>query len=577
MDNKTFLRELKNRKLITQEAVDGIVQELSHSRKSAEELVYERRLIDDMEVLKMKSEVLGVPYKLLEKEGPSKELLKLMPEGTAQTYKVIPLAKDEKMLVVGMVNSDDIEAQDALISLTRKLNLNLGVYLIRMGDFERVMKTYSPYKSEVEAALKSIQGTGEEGAMGHIVELDKKVALTEEAPIIKLVSSTMEAAVRANASDIHIEPQRDRMRIRFRIDGDLKEVSSFPIKLHQPITSRIKVLTNLQLDETRRPQDGRLRTRISGRDIDFRVATFPTPAGEKVALRVLDPSVGLKSFTNLGMNEVNQKIMMGGITRSFGMTLITGPTGSGKTTTLYALMQFLNKEEVNVVTLEDPVEYMIDGANQSQVRPEIKYTFASGLRQILRQDPDIIMIGEIRDRETASLAINAALTGHIVLSTLHTNNAIGIIPRLLDMGIESYLLPSALNIMEAQRLVGRLCDSCKKKGEAPAGIEAIIEEEMGRLPARAQALVTQTKPFFIYSAKGCDECNQKGIVGRIAIFEALMMTAELRTIVHKKGGEEDILQEAARQEMLTMRQDGIIKALDGIISMEEILRETREE
>jgi type IV pilus assembly protein PilB len=489
---------------------------------------------------------------------------------------VVPLEASDDLFVAGMVNPDDEKAQEALRFVGKQHKVNLGIYLVPMSLWEFVLRKYSPYRSEVEAAVRSLSA-----AASNKMTFEQKIVSveggtttgSEDAPIIRIVASTLKEAVWQKASDIHIEPQRNRMRIRFRLDGDLQEVASMPIELHQPIVSRIKVLSNLKIDETRIPQDGRFRTVLMGRDIDFRVATFPTPVGEKVAIRVLDPTVGLKGLGQLGLISRNEVALRQAIAKPYGMVLITGPTGSGKTTTLYALMQILNRDEVNIVSLEDPVEYYMDGLNQSQVHPEIGYDFASGLRQILRQDPDVIMVGEIRDNETAGLAIHAALTGHVVLSTLHTNNAAGVIPRLIDMGVEPFLIPAALNVMVGQRLVPRLCQECKKAKTPTPEIAAIIESELKNIPAQAKTGIDE-QTLTVYESSGCDACKGKGVSGRIALFEMLEMNRELERIVAARQGESAIVEEAKRQNMVTLRQDGILKALEGLVSIETVLRET---
>ena len=407
-----------------------------------------------------------------------------------------------------------------------------------------------------------------------MVKLEETAATSEDAPIIRIVAKTFSEAVQRGSSDVHIEPLENYLRIRFRIDGKLKEEMALPIELAQSIISRVKIISNLKIDETRIPQDGRFRTQILGREIDFRVSTFPTPLGEKAAIRVLDPSTGLKSFGQLGLDGKNLEIVKEGLARPFGMILVTGPTGSGKTTTIYALLQTLNNDSVNILSLEDPVEYLVPGVNQSQVRPEINYDFASGLREILRQDPDIIMVGEIRDNETGGLAVHAALTGHIVLSTLHTNNAVGVIPRLIDMKIEPFLIPSSLNLMVSQRLVGRLCQDCKKSETAPPEIQKIIKKELADLPAETTSAYQE--PYKIYHSEGCPKCQGRGIVGRIAIFEVFRMSNELQEIINTKPTAQRILEEAKRQGMVTLRQDGVLKALSGLVSVEDIIRETEE-
>ncbi|MBI4094459.1 MAG: type II/IV secretion system protein, partial [Candidatus Liptonbacteria bacterium] len=310
------------------------------------------------------------------------------------------------------------------------------------------------------------------------------------------------------------------------------------------------------------------------RYIDFRVSTFPTPLGEKAAVRVLDPTTGVKSIDGLGLEGRNAELVREGLARPFGTILLTGPTGSGKTTTLYALLQELNKVDVNIVSLEDPVEYFVAGVNQSQVQPEIGYDFASGLRQILRQDPDVILVGEIRDRETAGLAIHAALTGHIVLSTLHTNNAVGAIPRLIDMKVEPFLLPSTLTMVIAQRLVSRLCDACKKKGEAPPPIQNVIKKALAGLPAGVTG--GYKEPYVIYRAPGCAECRDRGTKGRIGLFEVLKMSPALEEIVMREPTASRLSAQAKQEAMVSLRQDGIVKALQGLVSVEEVVRETED-
>lgn len=583
MDGKIFLAELINQNLITEESSKKLFQESALSKKNVDEIVYERRLADEDKISQIKSQIIGVPYKKIkldEIDGLSDELLNILPEEMARNYKAIPLSKTNDILVVGMVNPDDIKAQEALKFIGRQLRLNLGVYLIAPSVWETVLRRYSPYSNEISLAISSLSLDPLKSSLSQIVKLEEGALSGEEAPIIKIVASTLKEAVYSKASDIHIEPQRGRLRIRFRIDGELQEVSSMPIAIHQLIVSRVKVLSNLKIDETRVPQDGRFRTILLGRDIDFRVATFPTPVGEKVAIRVLDPQVGLKGLEELGLSHRNFNVVNRAIEKPYGMILISGPTGSGKTTTLYATMQILNKEESNIVSLEDPVEYFIDGLNQSQVRPEIGYDFASGLRQILRQDPDVIMVGEIRDNETAGLAIHASLTGHIVLSTLHTNNAVGVIPRLIDMKVEPFLLPASINLMISQRLVSMLCQKCKKTEKPNAEVQSIIKKELEKIPK--DIIDEQVKKnnlnndYETYRAVGCSACKNKGIVGRIALFEILEMTPELEEIVNTNPREDKILEQAKKQGMVSLRQDGVLKALKGLVSIEEVMRETKE-
>lgn len=574
MDNKILLQELVKKDLISEEASKKLLQEAALIRRNVEDLIYERRLVDEEKLADIKSRLLNVPYKKIKVEEISEDVLKSVSEEAVRNYKIVPISKTGEMLVIGMLNPDDSNAQDALKFIAKQSRINLGVYLIVPSVWESILRRYSPYRSEIDAAIKSLRIEGKTYSQQAVRLEETKGTDSEDAPIIKIVATTLKEAVWQKASDIHVEPQRNRLRIRFRINGELQEVSSSPIELHQPIVSRIKVLSNLKIDETRIPQDGRFRAIIFGRDIDFRVATFPTPVGEKVAIRVLDPTTGLKGLEELGLIGKNFQLAKNAIDKPYGMILITGPTGSGKTTTLYALMQTLNKDNVNIVSLEDPVEYFMDGLNQSQVKPEIGYDFASGLRQILRQDPDIIMVGEIRDNETAALTIHSALTGHIVLSTLHTNNAVGVIPRLIDMKVEPFLLPSSLNLMIGQRLISRLCQKCKQAENVSPEVSDIIRRELAKMPN--EMVVKIKAPFKTYHSPGCAVCKNKGISGRVALFEVLEMTSELRIIISEDPDEPKILEESKRQQMITLRQDGILKALDSLVSIEEVLRETTE-
>ncbi len=567
MDEHALIQSLVDGQFLSQSQGDALLRESAAISKRAEDIIYDRRLVAEVEVARAKSVVLNIPYAKVSTEGITPELVKMVPEETVSTYKAAPLSRQGDMLVVGMVHPDDVKAQEALRFIAKRNRLSLGVYVITPSDLELIMRKYSPFSATVESALQGIQG-GRGGASNgerKVKLLEEAVSVNEDVPVIKIVSSTLKEAVSSGASDIHIEPQRDRLRIRLRLDGVLQEVATVPLDLHQPIVSRIKILANLKIDETRTPQDGRFRTVLFGRDIDYRVSTFPTPAGEKIAIRVLDPQTGLKKLEDLGLQGHNEKAVRSSLTKPFGMILISGPTGSGKTTTLYALMRGLNTEGANVVSLEDPVEYTMDGVNQSQVRPEIGYDFASGLREILRQDPDVIMVGEIRDKETAELAVHAALTGHVVLSTIHTNDAAGVIPRLIDMGVDAFLLPSALNLMVSQRLVGRLCDTCKKSEKPSAEIAELLEKEIGAL---------KKGPYEVWRAEGCKTCRNKGITGRVAIFEVFEMTRELGAVIAKDPSAGNVAGEAVRQGMLTLRQDGLLKAIEGVISVEEVLRET---
>lgn len=572
MKDEELIQALIKNSLLEESAATKLKREVALSGRRVEEIISERHLVDELKLVNLKSQLLGVPYQKIDFDGFDDKLLTLIPEETVRTYGVVPLGQEEGLLVAGMLNPDDTKASEALKFIARRSRLNLGVYLISWSDWQAILRKYSPYKSQIQAAIQSLNLKSSESE--RIVGLEESKLANEEAPIIRVVAETLKEAIESQASDVHIEPQDNYLRIRFRIDGELKEVASLPVEISHLVVSRVKVISNLKIDETRIPQDGRFRSNILNREIDFRVATFPTPHGEKVAIRILDSSVGLKNFDQLGLVGKNLEIVKRGLNKPYGMIIISGPTGSGKSTTLYALLQSLNSEGVNIVSLEDPVEYFVDGINQSQVRPEIGYDFASGLRQILRQDPDIIMVGEIRDNETAGLAIHAALTGHIVLSTIHTNNAMGVIPRLVDMKVEPFLLPSAINLMISQRLVSTLCKNCKTSIEAPAPLQKIIKDSLKDLPTEFN--LGFKEPYTIYKAPGCDKCHNKGFIGRMSIMEVFEMTPSLQNIIMNDPTPEKMLAEAKNQGMVTLRQDGILKSLSGLISIEEVIRETME-
>jgi len=520
-------------------------------------------------------EIPKVPFIDLSSKEIPVEVLKEIPEEAATFYKFVPIDKKGNILELGMLNPDDLKAKEALRFLVRRSGLESKIFSIDLVGLRNVIKQYRTLHGEVKKALKELQGeleteTKKESVKGGIKEIVKSISA--DAPITKIVAVILRHAVEGGASDIHIEPIEDRIKVRFRVDGILYTSLFLPKDIQSAIVSRIKILTSLKIDETRVPQDGRFSTNVIGKKIDFRVSTFPNVNGEKVALRVLDPTVGLKTFSELGLQDYNLETLEKAIKQPFGMILISGPTGSGKSTTLYSILKKLDRDEVNIISLEDPVEYHIGNVNQSQIRPEIDYTFASGLRHILRQDPDIIMVGEIRDEETAKLSIHAALTGHIFLSTLHTNNAIGVIPRLSDMGISPFLLPSSLNLAIAQRLVRRLCPHCCKEITASPQITEVIEKELANLSPIHRKAFPWEKPYKIHKSIGCKFCASKGTKGRVALFEMLTMTPQLEKIINEGPSEAGIGEEAQRQGMITMKQDGINKVLHGAISFEEMLR-----
>lgn len=577
-----LLKLLVQKNMLAQETAAQLTGEAASLNRSVEDLLVERNLVEEELLFQVKAEALQIPLRHVEAKEIPLKVLELIPEDSAKYYRMVPLSKKEEMVEIGMVAPENIQAKEALNFLSRQGNFSFEVSLLTPSLFEAVMRAYRNQKNEMGQALEELQEEiktekeGKEKKQG--LQLQR---LVEEAPITKMVAVVLRNAVEGKASDIHIEPVRDKLRVRFRMLGELYSSLFLPKRVHQAVVARIKILSNLKIDEQRIPQDGRFSALVEEKNVDFRVSTFPTALGEKVAIRVLDPEVGLKSFEELGLEGTNLQKIQNALQRPFGLILVTGPTGSGKTTTLYAMLQSLNREASNIVSLEDPVEYLIEGVNQSQIRPEIGYDFASGLRQVLRQDPNIIMVGEVRDKDTATLTVHAALTGHIVLSTLHTNNAAGVIPRLLDMGVDKYLIPATLSVAASQRLVRRLCDNCKERVKPKKEIQDIILEELRKIPAKADSLAashvaTRGKEITLFAPKGCKACSSTGYTGRIGIFEVLEMSDELSGIILSTPSDANISKEGVRQGMITLRQDGILKALGGQTTYEEVIRATQD-
>ena len=559
--------------MIDQKQASSLEYDIKISGKKVEEVILEKGLASEDVLFALKGEELNIPLKKIIPEEVPLEILELIPQESAKHYQMIPLSRKEKMLEVGMVYPEDLKAQEALQFLSRQGKFTYKIVLITATTFNELLKQYRTLKKEVTLALEELET---ELKTETTVKSSLEKGLTEEAPITKVVAVILRQAVENKASDIHIEPGRKELKIRFRMDGLLHISLLLPLKIHPAVVARVKILSNLKIDETRLPQDGRFSTTVGGKNIDFRVSTFPTYYGEKVVMRVLDPSEGVKNFDKLGLEKRNLEVVDKAAHKPFGLILATGPTGSGKTTTLYAILNLLNEEDVNIITLEDPVEYFVEGISQSQIQPEIGYTFASGLRHVLRQDPDIIMVGEIRDEETAALATHAALTGHIVLATLHTTNALGVIPRLIDLGVAPFLMPSSLSLAMAQRLVRTLCPDCKKKVAPDPETRDMILKEIDSLPPVIKKDVKIGKPLELYEAQGCKKCKNSGYLGRVALYEILEMTSQLGEIILKTPTEARIYEEAHRQGMITMKQDGILKVLTGLTSLEEVLSATED-
>ncbi|MBI4128753.1 MAG: type II/IV secretion system protein [Parcubacteria group bacterium] len=554
------------------------IKEEAREESAREELLFSRGLVTEEDLSRAKARLFQLPiWDGASVAKISEDALEEIPPEAAAHYQILPVAKEKTALTVGMVNPGDLRAREAIKFLAARGGLSPKIVVITPSAFSRFFNQYRSIKGEVTAALEEL----EEELEGDQVKLDREPEsqkieeaserIATEAPITKIVAVILKHAIEGSASDVHIEPTFDQVRVRFRVDGVLHTSLYLPKHVNAAVVARTKILSNLKIDETRIPQDGRFRAAISGRDIDFRVSTFPTTLGEKVEMRVLDPERAMHNLDELGLHSSTKALIENAIAQPFGMVLLTGPTGSGKSTTLYGILQQLPREKLNIISLEDPVEYQIEGVSQSQIRPDIDYTFASGLRHILRQDPDVIMVGEIRDEETAQLAVHAALTGHLVFSTLHTNNAVGVIPRLIDMKVETFLVSSAIRLAMAQRLVRKLCSYCKEKREAAGRVKELIEKTLARLPTEVRKEIPQHEKLYVYVPRGCARCAHKGTRGRIAIFEALSMTPQLNHIILTDPSEETIEEEARRQGMVSMFQDGVLKALGGLVSLEEVM------
>jgi type IV pilus assembly protein PilB len=565
-----LLTLLANAGRITAEEIPLIADE-AKTRNATIEATLVARGITTEELLKIESEHYHMPSKSLGNIPIGREALSYIPVDSAQHYGFVPIGISDGALAVGILDPDNIEALDALQFISTRVGVPYKLYLISRDDFNKVIEEYGSLSGEVTEALQELEPIEvEDGKGGKKKPGEKEVpeqVIKEDAPVTKIVATILRYAVEGGASDIHIEPTPDKTQVRFRMDGELHKSLELPGKVHAAVVARIKVLSQMRLDERRKPLDGRFSASVEGRRIDFRVSTFPTQYGEKVVMRILDRSKGVASLEQIGFTPEDLKTVRKLIDKPYGIILISGPTGSGKSTTLFAMLSALDREASNVVSLEDPVEYEIEGVAQSQVHPEIGYTFASGLRSILRQDPDIIMVGEIRDKETAQLAIQAALTGHLVFSTIHTNTAAGVIPRLVDMGVDPYLIAPTLIAAIGQRLVRRLCPGAGKEIPVSDSIKLLMEKDFSDLPEEARARL----PAFdhVYEATSTPDCPN-GTRGRMPVFEILVMDKQLEHVVLTSPVEEKVYAEARAKGMFTMREDAMIKALEGSIPFAEV-------
>ncbi|MBI2552529.1 type II/IV secretion system protein [Candidatus Uhrbacteria bacterium] len=570
-----FLKFLVSQGLLSNESAREVEQHASAEGVAADQLLVREKIISEEELTKRKAVFFGIPYADLTGQRVDPRVLKIIPKHVAENYHVVAFGRDAGELKVAIADPRNFQAMAALDVLASKVNLRLRYYAASPSSFDSAFKGYAELKGEVEEAAevarKELEPTGKKDA-APVAEVIKG------APVSRIVSVIMRHAYEGHASDIHIELHQGTSRVRYRIDGVLRTTLTLPEALHSSIIARVKVLANLKLDETRVPQDGRITETIGDRPIDFRVSTLPLQEGvEKVVLRILSTE-SAPTLADLGFNAEHIKIIESNIKKPHGLILISGPTGAGKSTTLYAILTLLNREGINIVTLEDPIEYFIEGINQSQIRPEVGYTFATGLRSILRQDPNVIMVGEIRDGETAELGVHAGLTGHLLLTTIHTNDVLGVIPRLIDLKVEPFLLAATFMLGIAQRLARKICPDCKETAKIPDSLAAAMRDELKKIPKRYLTdNINSGAPLTFYRGRGCPKCGTMGYRGRVAVSEVLQVTPALSQLIADgfKMGDE-VTRELSAQEMISMKQDALLKALQGLTTIEEVLRVSKE-
>ena len=563
LNQKALLDRLVENKDISKTGADQIEVESLKKNLTIKDYLFKYGQIPRQHIIKAQSEMMGVPYVDLENSPIDSQAVGLISESVARSYGGVPYKFDAKLNSIYLGTADPFK-NEVIDFLEKKTGKKIYLALADEQQISKIVDlAYSQGLSpEVRDALKEY--TPQEA----IKKIELAAGAITDAPVAKIVSTILEFAIKSRASDIHIEPEEARTKVRYRIDGILHEKLSLPKSIHDALISRIKILSEMKIDEKRIPQDGRFGFKIHSEEVDLRVSTLPTVNGEKVVMRLLKKTGGIPSLLDLGLRGPQLKDAEEAVTKSYGIILITGPTGSGKTTTLYSILSRLNKPMVNILTLEDPVEYEIPGINQVQINPQAGLTFATGLRSFLRQDPNIILVGEIRDHETTQLAIQAALTGHLVFSTLHTNDSSTAIPRLIDLGAETFLIASVLNAIIAQRICRRVCPNCKTFYEPIPEVVENIKSVLGPLLPQKY----ESNPIKLAKGEGCSECNQTGYIGRIAIFEVLKVTGTINRLILSSTSAKDIETTAKKEGLIMIKQDGYLKALEGITTIEEVLR-----
>ena len=590
VSDETVEKLLKQGGIVNDSQLDELKTLAKRSKQSLQETVIDQKVISDDKLTKMIGELIDVPFVRIEPKDILDNVLKKIPEHIARQYNVVLFAiNDDGSLSLAMEDPDDVQA---LNFIQKEIGYNTKVFLATKSNILDCLENYRGDMNDELDEVISVQKDA--SAEDQNVSQDD---FAENSPIAQTVNLLLEYAIKSNASDIHIEPREDYVQVRYRIDGVLKEVNKLPRNVHGALVSRIKILSNLKIDERRVPQDGRFKIKVSGKQYALRVSTLPIADGEKVVMRILDESNQAISLDKLGYWGLSLATVKDAMAQPNGMILVTGPTGSGKSTSLFSILSELNTPDVNISTIEDPVEYKIPGVNQTQTNAKAGMTFASGLRALLRQDPNIIMVGEIRDGETANLGVQAALTGHLVFSTLHTNNAATCLPRLLDMGIEPFLIASTVKAVIGQRLVRRLCMNCRQEyvpnAEELSYIVQMFSLKQGSIQRlhelEGQAFADKIggdtpmgstdvtiQRLWRPNPEGCDECNHVGFKGRVGIYEVLGISVPIQKMITANATSNDIQEQAISEGMVTMQTDGLIKSLRGVTTIEEVLRATRE-
>jgi len=565
-DTPTLLSVLASQKILTPEQVEKVRVEQASTGKEEKEIILGHNYTSVEQLARAEAQVYNIPFLDLGETAASPEALGKVPRAVAERYIVLPFAytAENNQLSLAMADPKDLQAIEFV---EKKSGAKIKPFMSTTDQIKKAIAINyeESLSTEVKAALKETAMP----AKGAVVDITKLGEIIREAPIAKIISTLLEFAVKGRASDIHIEPEEEKTRVRYRIDGIMHEKLVLPKKVHEGLISRVKILSGMKIDEKRLPQDGRFSFRADGQEVDLRVSCLPTVHGEKIVMRLLKKGGGVLDLPGLGLRGTALKNFHNSILRPHGIIIVCGPTGSGKTTTLYSGLTKINTPKVNIITLEDPVEYEIPGISQVQVNPAAGLTFATGLRSFVRQDPDIIMVGEIRDKETTSLAVQAALTGHLVFSTLHTNDAAGAIPRLIDLGAEPFLLASSMTCVAAQRVVRRICLDCKEEYTILPEVVANLKKILGNLYKYGD------KPK-LARGKKCSKCNNTGYLGRIGIFEVMPITEKIGRLTMERASAADIEKQAVEEGMITMKQDGYLKVLEGISTIEEVLRVAEE-